>query len=89
MPLSFHQKRRGNRERIGASWQLSFECNSLIRMGHYSTCVHNLFSTHSRGAVAGSNTPEATDRCVVLKEEVKDLEDYEKLIDQHKNVRIP
>jgi len=38
-----------------------------------------------KGAVAGSNTPEATDRCVVLKEEVKDLEDYEKLIDQHKN----
>merc|ERR1719510_2474664 len=37
-----------------------------------------------KGAVAGSNTPEATDRCVVLKEEVKDLEDYEKLIDQHK-----
>ena len=47
-----------------------------------------LVATHSRGAVAGSNTPEATDRCVVLKEEVKDLEDYEKLIDQHKNVRI-
>lgn len=38
-----------------------------------------------KGAVAGSNTPEATDRCEVLKEEVKDLEDYEKLIDQHKN----
>jgi len=38
-----------------------------------------------KGAVAGSNTPEATDRCEVLKEEVKDLEEYEKLIDQHKN----
>ena len=47
-----------------------------------------LVATHSRGAVAGSNTPEATDRCVVLKEEVKDLEDYEKLIDQHKNVLL-
>ena len=38
--------------------------------------------------MAGSNTPEATDRCEVLKEEVKDLEEYEKLIDQHKNVSI-
>ena len=56
-------------------------------MGQYSACHYHFFSTYSRGAVAGSNTPEATDRCVVLKEEVKDLEDYEKLIDQHKNVR--
>ena len=38
--------------------------------------------------MAGSNTPEATDRCEVLKEEVKDLEEYEKLIDQHKNVSV-
>ena len=57
-------------------------------MGHYIQYMcSQLVATHSRGAVAGSNTPEATDRCVVLKEEVKDLEDYEKLIDQHKNVR--
>ena len=48
--------------------------------------IHSNYCSLFRGAVAGSNTPEATDRCEVLKEEVKDLEDYEKLIDQHKNV---
>lgn len=37
-----------------------------------------------KGAVAGSNTPEATDRLVVLKDEIKSLEDYENKIDQHK-----
>jgi len=37
-----------------------------------------------KGAVAGSNTPEATDRLVVLKDEIQRLEDYEKKIDQHK-----
>jgi len=37
-----------------------------------------------KGAVAGSNTPEATDRLNVLKDEIQQLEDYEKKIDQHK-----
>jgi hypothetical protein len=40
----------------------------------------------SRGAVAGSNTQEATDRVTVLKDEIKVLDDYEKLLDQHKSV---
>lgn len=37
-----------------------------------------------KGAVAGSNTPEATDRLVVLKDEIQRLQDYENMIDQHK-----
>ena len=41
----------------------------------------------SRGAVAGSNTPEATDRLAVLKDEIQRLEDFEKVVDKHKAVR--
>jgi hypothetical protein len=41
-----------------------------------------------RGAVAGSNTQEATDRVAVLKDEIRRLDDYEKLIDRHKSVRF-
>lgn len=37
--------------------------------------------------MAGSNTQEATDRLTVLKDEISRLDDYEKLIDQHKSVR--
>jgi len=37
-----------------------------------------------KGAVAGSNTPEATDRLVVLKDEIQRLQDYENTIDKHK-----
>ena len=40
-----------------------------------------------RGAVAGSNTPEATDRLAVLKDEITRLEDFEKVVDKHKAVR--
>ena len=40
-----------------------------------------------RGAVAGSNTPEATDRLTVLKDEIQRLEDFEKVVDKHKAVR--
>jgi hypothetical protein len=36
--------------------------------------------------VAGSNTQEATDRLSVLKDEIGRLDEYEKLIDQHKTV---
>lgn len=38
-----------------------------------------------KGAVAGSNTKEATDRLVVLKDEIDRLDAYEKMIDQHKS----
>ncbi|TRY62100.1 hypothetical protein TCAL_01765 [Tigriopus californicus] len=38
-----------------------------------------------KGEVAGSNTPEATDRLAVLKNEVTQLDEYEKLIDLHKS----
>jgi len=37
-----------------------------------------------KGAVAGSNTPEATDRLAVLKDEITRLEDFEKVVDKHK-----
>jgi len=37
-----------------------------------------------KGAVAGSNTPEATDRLAVLKDEIQRLEDFEKVVDKHK-----
>ena len=40
-----------------------------------------------RGAVAGSNTPEATDRLAVLKDEIQRLEDFEKVVDKHKAVK--
>ena len=36
--------------------------------------------------MAGSNTQEATDRLSVLKDEIGRLDEYEKLIDQHKTV---
>lgn len=38
-----------------------------------------------KGAVAGSNTQEATDRLSVLKDEIKELEEFEKNIDKHKS----
>ena len=41
-----------------------------------------------RGAVAGSNTQEASDRLAVLRGEIETLDEYEKKIDQHKQVRI-
>ena len=37
--------------------------------------------------MAGSNTQEAADRLVVLKDEIEKLDSYEKMIDQHKSVR--
>jgi hypothetical protein len=45
-----------------------------------------IYSNIFRGAVAGSNTQEATDRLSVLKDEIGRLDEYEKLIDQHKTV---
>ena len=39
-----------------------------------------------RGAVPGSNTQESVDRLAVLKEENEKLEEFEKVIDQHKSV---
>ena len=39
-----------------------------------------------RGAVPGSNTQESVDRLAVLKEEIEELDDFEKVLDQHKSV---
>ena len=39
-----------------------------------------------RGAVPGSNTQESVDRLAVLKDEIDQLEEFEKVIDQYKNV---
>ena len=39
-----------------------------------------------RGAVPGSNTQESVDRLAVLKKENEELEEFEKLLDQHKSV---
>ena len=41
-----------------------------------------------RGAVPGSNTQESVDRLAVLKEEIDRLDDFEKIVDQHKSVRF-
>merc|ERR1712141_660014 len=38
-----------------------------------------------RGAVPGSNTQESVDRLAVLKEENEELDDFEKVLDQHKS----
>ena len=38
LPLFFRQK-RGNRERMGASWQLSLEWKNLIWIEHYCTAL--------------------------------------------------
>jgi len=38
-----------------------------------------------RGAVPGSNTQESVDRLAVLKDEIDRLEDFEKIVDQHKS----
>lgn len=38
-----------------------------------------------RGAVPGSNTQESVDRLAVLKKENEELEEFEKLLDQHKS----
>lgn len=38
-----------------------------------------------RGAVPGSNTQESVDRLAVLKEEIEELDDFEKVLDQHKS----
>ena len=40
-----------------------------------------------RGAVAGSNTAEATERLEVLRDEISRLEEHEKKLDLHKQVR--
>ncbi len=45
-----------------------------------------LHKVQFRGAVAGSNTEEATDRVSVLKDEIAKLDAYEKMIEQHKQV---
>merc|ERR1712061_726839 len=37
------------------------------------------------GAVAGSNTQESVDRLAVLKEEIDELDEFEKDLDQHKS----
>ena len=39
-----------------------------------------------RGAVPGSNTQESIDHLAVLKEEIEQLDEFEKLLDQHKSV---
>ena len=39
-----------------------------------------------RGAVPGSNTQESVDRLAVLKEENERLDEFEKIVDQHKSV---
>ena len=46
MPLSFHWKKRGCKERMGASWQLSFECKILIWIGCHCITIseHKKFS---------------------------------------------
>ena len=41
-----------------------------------------------RGAVPGSNTQESVDRLAVLKEEIDELDEFEKDLDQHKSVCI-
>ena len=41
-----------------------------------------------RGAVPGSNTQESVDRLAVLKEEIEELDDFEKVLDQHKSVSV-
>merc|ERR1712241_1491722 len=38
-----------------------------------------------RGAVPGSNTQESVDRLAVLKEENERLDEFEKIVDQHKS----
>ena len=39
-----------------------------------------------KGAIAGENTQEATDRISVLQEEISQLDQHEKVLDQHKAV---
>ena len=56
-------------------------------LGFFAKLMLMFVGVFFRGAVAGSNTQEATDRVSVLKDEIKLLEDYEKLVDQHKSVR--
>ena len=39
-----------------------------------------------KGAVAGENTQEASERLFVLQDEIQRLDQHEKMIDQHKSV---
>ena len=39
-----------------------------------------------KGAIAGENTQEATDRISVLHDEITQLDQHEKMLDQHKAV---
>ena len=39
-----------------------------------------------QGAVAGENTQEASDRLMVLQDEISRLDQHEKMLDQHKAV---
>ena len=39
-----------------------------------------------RGAVPGSNTQESIENLAVLKEEIEQLDEFEKVVDQHKSV---
>ena len=39
-----------------------------------------------KGAVAGENTQEASDRLSVLQDEISRLDQHEKMLDQHKTV---
>ena len=48
--------------------------------------IYNCAIFKNRGAVAGSNTPEATTRLAVLKDEIQRLDDFEKVVDKHKAV---
>lgn len=50
--------------------------------------INDYFCIFLRGAVQGSNTQEATDRLVVLKEEIARLDEHEKKLDQHKQVNL-
>jgi len=41
-----------------------------------------------KGAVAGENTQEASDRLLVLQDEISRLDQHEKMLDQHKTVGV-
>ena len=41
-----------------------------------------------KGAVAGENTKEATDRITFLQDEINILDEHEKMLDEHKSVRM-
>ena len=46
------------------------------------------WSNSFQGAVAGENTQEASDRLLVLQDEISRLDQHEKMLDQHKTVCV-